>query len=58
MTSTLGALEVALSDEVLDQIDAIVAPGTTVDPSDAGWTPPAVADVWRRRRPLATRGSR
>ncbi|HXQ90703.1 MAG TPA: aldo/keto reductase [Acidimicrobiales bacterium] len=58
MTSTLGALEVALSDEVLDRIDAIVAPGTDVDPSDAGWAPPALTDAWRRRRPPATRASR
>jgi aryl-alcohol dehydrogenase-like predicted oxidoreductase len=55
MTGSLGALEVALSDEVLDRIDAIVAPGTTLDPSDAGWTPPPIADAWRRRRPLSTR---
>lgn len=57
MTTTLGALEVALPDEVLDQIDTIVRPGTTVDPADAGWTPPAVADSWRRRRPLVTRAA-
>ena len=55
MTGTLGALEVGLSDEVLDRIDSIVAPGTTVDPSDAGWTPPSVTDAWRRRRPVAIR---
>ena len=55
MTGTLGAIDVALSDEVLDRIDTIVAPGTTIDPSDAGWTPPHVADAWRRRRPVATR---
>ena len=55
MTGALGALEVSLSDETLDRIDAVVAPGTTVDPSDTGWTLPHVADSWRRRRPLATR---
>ena len=55
MTGTLGALEVALSDEVLDRIDKIVPPGTTLDPADTGWTPPQVADPWRRRRPLDTR---
>ncbi len=55
MTGTLGAIDVGLSDEVLDRIDTIVAPGTTIDPSDAGWTPPHVADAWRRRRPVATR---
>jgi len=53
----LGAAEVALSDEVLDQIDAIVPPGTTVDPSDLGWTPPSLADAWRRRRPGAVRAA-
>jgi aryl-alcohol dehydrogenase-like predicted oxidoreductase len=56
LLGTLGALDVALSDDVLDRIDAIVTPGTTVDPADGGWTPPALADAWRRRRPLATRG--
>jgi hypothetical protein len=55
MTDTLGALEVALTDEVLDRIDKIVPPGTTLDPADTGWTPPPVADSWRRRRPLDTR---
>jgi aryl-alcohol dehydrogenase-like predicted oxidoreductase len=55
MTGTLGALDVVLSDEVLDRIDTVVAPGTTIDPSDTGWTPPPVADAWRRRRPLADR---
>ena len=33
-----------------DRIDEIVAPGTNFSPADAGWTPPAVADPWRRRR--------
>ncbi len=32
MTGTLGAVDVALSDETLDRIDAVVAPGTTLDP--------------------------
>jgi aryl-alcohol dehydrogenase-like predicted oxidoreductase len=54
---TLGALDVVVDDGVLDQIDGIVAPGTTVDPSDTGWTPPAIADAWRRRRPRATPGA-
>jgi aryl-alcohol dehydrogenase (NADP+) len=57
MVDALGAVEVALSDATLDSIDAVVAPGVTLDPEDAGWTPPAVADVWRRRRPPATRSS-
>ncbi|MHB8682418.1 MAG: aldo/keto reductase [Acidimicrobiales bacterium] len=56
LQGALGAPEVALSDEVLDAIDRVVAPGHTLDPSDQGWTPPALADAWRRRRPLARRG--
>ena len=49
LESQLGAAEVELDDEVLDRIDAIVAPGTTVNPSDAGWSNPALEDSARRR---------
>src|SRR5665213_1237503 len=41
----LGADEVVLSDEVLDEIDAIVPPGRNISPADAGWTPPALEDA-------------
>ncbi|HXQ76011.1 MAG TPA: aldo/keto reductase, partial [Acidimicrobiales bacterium] len=57
MVDALGSVDVALSDPTLDRIDAVVAPGTTLDPEDAGWTPPSVSDAWRRRRPSATRSS-
>jgi aryl-alcohol dehydrogenase-like predicted oxidoreductase len=57
LVGALGSVEVSLDDAVLDRIDAIVPPGTTVDPSDAGWTPPWTADAWRRRRPPATRSA-
>ncbi len=56
LTSLLGAAEVALDDDVLDQIDDVVAPGCTVDTTDRGWTPPELAESWRRRRPVASRG--
>jgi hypothetical protein len=46
----LGAVEVALSDEVLDEIDAIVPPGRNINPADAGWTSPALEDASLRRR--------
>jgi len=46
----LGADEVVLSDEVLDEIDAIVPPGRNISPADAGWTPPALEDASLRRR--------
>jgi aryl-alcohol dehydrogenase-like predicted oxidoreductase len=46
----LGAVEVALSDELLDEIDAIVPPGRNINAADAGWTPPALEDASLRRR--------
>jgi hypothetical protein len=46
----LGALEVRLGDDVLDRIDEIVPPGTNLNPGDAGWEPPSIADKRRRRR--------
>jgi aryl-alcohol dehydrogenase-like predicted oxidoreductase len=46
----LRALDVQLDGELLDRIDEIVPPGTTLNPADAGWTPPALADPTRRRR--------
>jgi aryl-alcohol dehydrogenase-like predicted oxidoreductase len=50
LTGTLGATDVHLDADVLDRIDEAVAPGTTVDPSDLGYSPPGVAEAWRRRR--------
>ena len=46
----LAGIDVALTDDVLDRIDEIVPPGTTINPADAGFVPPAVADPARRRR--------
>ena len=43
LESQLGAAEVQLDTELLDRIDEVVAPGTTVNPTDAGWTNPALA---------------
>ncbi len=51
----LGATEVRLDDDVLDRIDELVPPGTSVDESDIGWVPPAVGQSWRRRRPVGAR---
>ena len=47
----LGAAGVTLGDDVLDRVDEIVAPGTNVNPRDAGYVPPALADPALRRRP-------
>jgi aryl-alcohol dehydrogenase-like predicted oxidoreductase len=49
LESQLGAAEVELDDHVLDRIDEIVPPGTTINPTDAGWTNPALAPEARRR---------
>jgi aryl-alcohol dehydrogenase-like predicted oxidoreductase len=49
LESQLGAADVQLEDALLDRIDEIVAPGTTVNPTDAGWANPALAATARRR---------
>jgi aryl-alcohol dehydrogenase-like predicted oxidoreductase len=49
LESQLGAEELQLDAAVLDRIDEIVAPGATINPTDAGWTNPALAAEARRR---------
>jgi aryl-alcohol dehydrogenase-like predicted oxidoreductase len=49
LESQLGAAEVQLDTALLDRIDEVVAPGRTVNPTDAGWTNPALAAAARRR---------
>jgi len=53
LESQLGAQDVVLHNDVLDAIDAIVPPGTNLNPVDAGWRPPALDDPSQRRRPAA-----
>src|SRR4051794_31556744 len=50
LESQLEAADVDLSDEVLDRIDEIVAPGTNFNPHDAGYTSPWLEDPSFRRR--------
>jgi aryl-alcohol dehydrogenase-like predicted oxidoreductase len=50
LESQLPAAELTLSDELLDRIDEIVPPGLNVNPGDAGYVPPALADPALRRR--------
>jgi hypothetical protein len=50
LESQLGAAEVVLDDDVLDAIDDIVPPGTTLNRTDDGWTPPSLSDARLRRR--------
>ncbi len=60
LADLLAAMELRLSVDVLDAIDGIVAPGTTINPADAGWIPPGLAPSqrrsstgWERPEPLA-----
>jgi hypothetical protein len=43
-------VDVRLSADLLDRIDEIVPPGTTVNPADRGYQPPALTDPFLRRR--------
>ena len=54
LESQLPALDLRLSPEVLDRIDAIVPPGTDLNDTDVGWVPAAIADPSLRRRPCAS----
>jgi aryl-alcohol dehydrogenase-like predicted oxidoreductase len=49
LESQLGAADVELSDELLDRIDEIVAPGVNVNPADAGYDNPALEPAALRR---------
>ena len=49
LESQLGAAEIQLDTALLDRIDEIVTPGTNVNPTDAGWTNPALEASARRR---------
>jgi aryl-alcohol dehydrogenase-like predicted oxidoreductase len=53
----LDGLDVALSDDILDQIDKIVPPGTDVGSLDQNYVPPALQNTDLRRRPLSERAA-
>jgi aryl-alcohol dehydrogenase-like predicted oxidoreductase len=50
LESQLGAADLRLSSDVLDQIDKIVPPGSNVSPGDGGYVPPSIGDPALRRR--------
>jgi aryl-alcohol dehydrogenase-like predicted oxidoreductase len=50
LESQLGALDVELDEALLDRIDEIVPPGQNLNPADAGYTAPAMANPTVRRR--------
>jgi aryl-alcohol dehydrogenase-like predicted oxidoreductase len=49
LESQLPAADLRLSGDVLDRIDAIVPPGTLVNPADVTWDNPALEPAARRR---------
>jgi aryl-alcohol dehydrogenase-like predicted oxidoreductase len=49
LESQQSAVDVELSDDVLDRIDKIVPPGMNVNPADAGYESPALKVSARRR---------
>lgn len=53
----LSAAEVQLSDEILDRIDEIVAPGTGVGRMDQEYNTPAIESAPLRRRPVQDRSA-
>jgi len=57
LDSTLAGLDVTLTDDVLDRIDAIVPPGTDVGRLDMAYDPPAIERPRLRRRPLDERAA-
>jgi aryl-alcohol dehydrogenase-like predicted oxidoreductase len=57
LTDLLAAAAVTLDDDILDRIDQTVPPGVTLNPADAGWQPPVLADPAARRRPQAIRSA-
>jgi aryl-alcohol dehydrogenase-like predicted oxidoreductase len=50
LKSQIGAAEVTLSVDILDKIDQIVPPGTTISAADRGYLPPSLTDPFLRRR--------
>jgi aryl-alcohol dehydrogenase-like predicted oxidoreductase len=57
LTDLLAGATVTLDDDILDRIDQIVPPGVTLNPADAGWQPPMLADPAARRRPPPSRAA-
>ena len=49
LETQLAASDVVLSEEVLERIDEIVPPGTTINPADSSFNNPALEPAARRR---------
>jgi aryl-alcohol dehydrogenase-like predicted oxidoreductase len=53
----LAGVDVTLTDEILDRIDAIVPPGTDIGRLDMAYDPPAIEQARLRRRPVNERAA-
>jgi aryl-alcohol dehydrogenase-like predicted oxidoreductase len=53
LESQLPAADVVLDEALLDRIDEIVPPGTTINPADSSWVNPALQPAGRRRQGAA-----
>ena len=51
LQTQIAAADVVLTHDVLDRIDEIVPPGTTINPADSSFQNPALEPEARRRRP-------
>jgi hypothetical protein len=54
---TASRADTTLGDEILDQIDEIVPPGTDVSALDMTYVPPAISSVPLRCRPASERAA-
>ena len=50
LESQIAAADIELTDDVMDRIDEIVAPGTTINVADNGWTQTSIINPAARRR--------
>ncbi|MEU4474289.1 hypothetical protein [Micromonospora sp. NPDC023888] len=57
LDNLLAGVDVTLTDEILDRVDEMVAPGTDVTRLDQAYLPPALLNPNLRRRPVSERGS-
>jgi hypothetical protein len=57
LDDALAGADVVLSDDVLDQIDKIVPPGTDIGRLDMDYDTPAILDAGLRRRPIEDRAA-
>jgi aryl-alcohol dehydrogenase-like predicted oxidoreductase len=49
LTDVLAGADIRLTDDVLNKIDELCPPGTTINPADTGWAPPSLSKRARRR---------